>query len=276
MRPVQSRLLSNTEITPGVRLLWLECTEISSSAKPGQYVMVRCDDGLEYLLRRPLTIHQTERHRIALLFAVVGKGTAWLSQRKTGENIDLLGPLGNGYSVEAKTRQLLLVAGGMGIAPLRYLAQEALRRGSSVTLLLGAQTASCLYPVNLVPMGIKLGVATDDGSAGTNGLVTSLLPDYIDRADQVFVCGPLPMYREMYKRRDTLLKGKPVQVSLEVRMACGLGVCYGCTVKTKRGLKQVCKDGPVFGLDDVLWDEPFSPGGSCPDGQQSNFLDPMR
>ena len=86
-------------------------------------------------------------------------------------------------------------------------------------------------------------------------MVTELLPDHIDWADQVFVCGPMPMYVDMYRRRQELLKGKPAQISLEVRMGCGLGICYGCTVKTRSGLRQVCRDGPVFDLDDIIWDE---------------------
>jgi dihydroorotate dehydrogenase electron transfer subunit len=87
-------------------------------------------------------------------------------------------------------------------------------------------------------------------------MVTELLPDFVTQADQVFICGPMPMYRDMASQKQKLkLEGKPTQISLEVRMGCGLGVCYGCTVKTKKGLKQVCKDGPVFELDDILWDE---------------------
>ena len=107
----------------------------------------------------------------------------------------------------------------------------------------------------MLPSGIELIATTEDGSVGQKGRVTDVLPQFVDRADCVFACGPVPMYRNMYARREGLLKAKPVQVSLEVRMGCGLGVCYGCTVKTKGGLKQVCTRGPVFDLDDVLWDE---------------------
>jgi len=123
-------------------------------------------------------------------------------------------------------------------------------------LLLGASTAAQLYPTHLLPPKIKLITTTEDGSAGKKGLVTDLLPEYVDGADQVFACGPMPMYRDMaLKNQELKPDGKPVQISLEVRMGCGLGVCYGCTIKTKNGLKQVCKDGPVFDLDDILWDE---------------------
>jgi dihydroorotate dehydrogenase electron transfer subunit len=213
--------------------------------------MVHC--GEDTLLRRPFSLHQLEGKRLALLFNVVGRGTHWLSQRQAGDSLDLLGPLGNGYTIYPDAKNLLLVAGGIGIAPLVFLAQKAAKGGRSITLLLGAQTATELYPKNLLPPKVKLITATEDGTSGQRGLVTDLLPDFISWADQVFACGPLPMYQTLAAQK--LLKTKPVQVSLEVRMGCGLGVCYGCTAKTKNGLKQVCKDGPVFELNDILWEE---------------------
>ena len=120
--------------------------------------------------------------------------------------------------------------------------------------LLGAATATQLYPRHLLPPEVKLVATTEDGTAGKKGMITDLLPDYTDWADQIFACGPMPMYHDMANNYPQL-KNKPVQISLEVRMGCGRGLCYGCTVKAKQGLKQVCQDGPVFNLDDVLWDE---------------------
>ena len=255
MRQATAAVISNNEVMPGVCLIWLDSPQIAPQAQPGQFVMVRCGEGLEYQLRRPLSIHQLDGNEIALLFTVVGKGTRWLSQRHAGDNPDLLGPLGNGYSFRPGSHNLLLVAGGIGIAPLLFLAQQALNRRHSVTLLLGAPTASQLYPEYLLPPEVKLITATEDGTAGKKGLITDLLPDFIGWADQIFACGPTSMYQTMAAQKQKLLKTKPVQVSLEVRMGCGLGVCYGCTIKTKSGLKQVCKDGPIFDLDDILWDE---------------------
>ena len=253
MKQETASLISNSEVMPGTHLIWLKAPRIVETASPGQFVMVRCGDSSECLLRRPLSIHQRENGKIALLFTVVGKGTRWLSQRQEGDRIDLLGPLGNGYSIHPTARNLLLVAGGIGIAPLYFLAQEAVNHGHSVTLLSGAATASQLYPANLLPPKMKLITTTEDGTASKKGMLTDLLPDYIDGADQVFACGPIGMYRTIAQMPE--LKNKPVQVSLEVRMGCGFGVCYGCTVKTKSGLKQVCQDGPVFDLNDILWDE---------------------
>jgi dihydroorotate dehydrogenase electron transfer subunit len=215
--------------------------------------MVRC--GKELILPRPFSIHQVNDDQIALFYAVWedGKGTNWLSQRQIGEMVEIFGPLGNGFSILPTSRNLLLVAGGIGIAPLHFLAKEALKRGCSVTLLSGVHTAAQLYPESLFPPEIRLVTVTEDGTKGKQGMVIDLLPDFVDWADQVFACGPMPMYQEM--KNLPCLNGKDVQISLEARMGCGLGVCYGCTVKTKNGLKQVCKDGPVFDLDDILWDE---------------------
>ena len=254
MKQVAAPIISTSQVMPGVNLIWLESPQIASTAGPGQFVMVHC--GEECLLRRPLSIHQlSNQNKLALLFTVVGKGTRWLSQRQAGNKVDLLGPLGNGFSIYPGSHNLLLVAGGIGIAPLCFLAREALNQGCSVTLLMGASTASQLYPAHLLPPKIKLITATEDGTAGKKGMITDLLPDYVSGADQIFACGPTLMYRVMSTQYQHLFNVKSVQTSLEVRMGCGLGVCYGCTVKTKNGLKQVCKDGPVFDLDDILWDE---------------------
>ena len=255
MRQEAASVTANTELMPQVHLMWLESPQIASIAQPGQFVMVRCGEGLEYQLRRPLSIHQVDKTRVklALLFTVVGKGTHWLSQCRVGDNIDLLGPLGNGYSIHPGSQNLLLVAGGIGIAPLVFLAQQALSQGQSVTLLLGTSTATQLYPEHLLPSEVKLIIATEDGTAGKKGLITDLLPDFTGWADQIFACGPTSMYQTIVAQNQQ--KSKPVQISLEVRMGCGLGVCYGCTVKTKSGLRQVCKDGPIFDLGDILWDE---------------------
>ncbi len=237
----------------GTWLIWLNCPEMTSEAKPGQFVMVNC--GEECLLPRPLSVHQVNAEGdIALFFAALGsgKGTRWLSQRRSGDSVRLLGALGNGFSIEPATKSLLLVAGGNGIAPLYFLADEALKKGCSVTLLYGTADEK-RYPENFFPAKVKLVAATENGTAGYHGRITDLIAKFADGVDQVFACGPAPMYRAMAVMPE--LKDKPVQISLEVRMGCGRGVCYGCTVKTKTGLKQVCQDGPVFDLNDIIWDE---------------------
>jgi dihydroorotate dehydrogenase electron transfer subunit len=238
---------------PDVCLLWLEAPQITMAARPGQFVMLQCGQG--NLLRRPLSIHNVDKSRnnLAFLFSVVGKGTKWLSKQQPGDSIDILGPLGNGFSLSPETLNILLVGGGIGIAPLPFLARTAMEKGYSVDLLLGAATACQLYPQHLIPPGLNCIFTTDDGTVHTNGFITDLMPEHLEKADQIFTCGPSPMYRTMAKIPE--LKEKQVQISLEVHMGCGFGVCYGCTIKTKQGLKQVCRDGPVFELNDVLWDE---------------------
>ena len=248
MKQVTDFIISSSQVMPGVYLVWLECPQIASQAQPGQFVMVRC--GEDTLLRRPLSIHQRDGNRIALLFNVIGKGTSWLSQRKAGDELDLLGPLGNSFSIDSPSKNLLLVAGGMGIAPLYFLVQESLKRKYRVILLYGTADDK-RYPV--VPT-VEMVAATEDGTIGHKGMITDLMPQYTDWADQVFACGPIPMYCVMANDYPQL-KHKPVQVSLEVRMGCGRGICYGCTIRTKGGLKQVCKDGPVFDLGDIIWNE---------------------
>ncbi len=157
-------ITSTTELMPGVYLIWLESPQIASSSLPGQFVMVCC--GKETLLRRPLSIHQIDKTKLALLFSVVGRGTRRLSQRKPGDKIDLFGPLGSGFSVLPTSRNLLLAAGGIGIAPLAFLAQEAVKQKHTVKLLMGAPTARQLYPRHLLPPEIELITAPADGTAG--------------------------------------------------------------------------------------------------------------
>jgi dihydroorotate dehydrogenase electron transfer subunit len=215
--------------------------------------MVRACDDYERLLRRPLSVHRVnDRGEIALLYEVIGRGTHWLSQREAGETVDVLGPLGNGFRVD--TKSLLLVAGGCGVAPLVFVAERATGEGRHVKLLLGARNADLLYPAHLLPKSLNPTVITEDGSSGRRGLSTDLLADFkessADENVQILACGPLDMYKEMLKI--DWLKGKSVQVSLESRMGCGFGACFGCTIETKRGLKRVCKDGPVFELSDLL------------------------
>lgn len=250
-----AKIVSNKEIMPGIYHLKVASTKISLVARPGQYVMITCDRGTDRLLRRPISIHRTFDGGLEFLYAVVGGGTEWLSQRQSGENLDILGPLGHGFQVNSTAKNLLLVAGGIGIAPLLYLAEEALKTGKHVTLLAGARTTAQLYPSAKLLPGIDFKVATEDGSVGHKGLITALLPEKTARADQVFICGPLPMLKAIAANYASCLAEKRVQVSLEVRMGCGLGFCYACTIKTAQGLKQVCKDGPVFEMNDVVWSD---------------------
>jgi dihydroorotate dehydrogenase electron transfer subunit len=274
-------ITSNIEVMPGVNLMWLEAPDVAAIVQPGQFITV-CSGDL--VLRRPFSVHQVDSNRVALLFAIKGKGTFWLSQRRVGDKIDILGPLGGGFNIESSSRNLLLVAGGIGIAPLAFLAGRASLE-HSIILIHGASTASQLYPCSSLllttessllkakgkieaarqgspaplPDSVQFVPVTEDGSVGRKGVVTDVLPDFLDWADQVYACGPINMYQVMSNMllpaERNKLKMRKCQVSLEVRMGCGIGACYGCTITTTKGLKQVCRDGPVFELDDILWEE---------------------
>ncbi len=260
MYQIKAPILSIIEAMPETYLAWLEAPEIAAEARPGQFIMVPC--GGDTFLPRPLSIHRVDGDQLALLFHVVGKGTRWLSQCKKGQTLDIFGPLGNGFTVKPDSQNVMLVGGGIGIAPLCFLADFALAQGKVVTIIQGAQTAGSLFPITgqqklydkgMYPASLHVLNATDDGSEGFKGLATQLMPHYLKNIDQVFACGPAPMYKAMAQMQE--LKSKDVQLSLEKMMGCGTGVCYGCTIKTKKGLKQVCKDGPVFNISEVEWGE---------------------
>jgi dihydroorotate dehydrogenase electron transfer subunit len=290
MKQTLATISSNVEVIPGTHLMWIEAPDIAAAAQPGQFITVRCGD---LTLRRPLSIHQVggnnviaseaKQSQVALLFKVTGKGTLWLSQRKAGRKIDILGPLGKGFTIAPESKNLLLVAGGIGLAPLIFLVQQASSQ-HQIILIHGASTAAQLCPfsssgekrskLSHLPNGVQFIPVTEDGSTGQKGMATDILHDFLDWADQIYACGPVDMYKTMaLPLNPSPLKGegrtivgeglvpshnlklRKCQVSLEVRMGCGFGACYGCTINTKKGLRQVCRDGPVFELDDIIWQE---------------------
>ncbi|MCX6007100.1 MAG: dihydroorotate dehydrogenase electron transfer subunit [Chloroflexi bacterium] len=280
MNNISATVLSNKKLCvyPGATyfLMRIQAPEIAARCKPGQFLMLKC--GKDTLLRRPISVHSViDSTYLELLYAlpdkidnidrlmssgreteihiVNGMGTRWLSGLTEGCSLDLIGPSGNSFTIDSTANKLLLIAGGIGIAPLRFLAEFALSQGKEVTLLLGARTESGIIPDNLLPSGINVVTATEDGSRGKKGTVIEIVPEYIDRADQVFACGPKAMYQALENQIQTYLRGKDVQVSLEVRMGCGTGVCYSCSIRTKQGMKRVCKEGPVFNIRDIIWQE---------------------
>jgi len=263
LNQVNARVISNDEVLrypgAGCFLMQIAAPAIASAGLPGQFLMLKC--GKNSLLRRPLSIHGISASRIRLLYRVsraadgtaTGKGTDWLSRLKKGDSVDVIGPLGNDFKIAADTHRVLLVAGGIGIAPLGFLAEQALSSGRQVTLLLGARSAAGILPHNLLPSGATCVLTTDDGSLGNKGLVIDILPGYLEQADQIYVCGPQAMMEKI-----SVIPGlvsRSVQVSLEVRMGCGAGACYGCSIRTVHGMKRVCREGPVFDIKDIIWQE---------------------
>ena len=218
--------------------------------------MIHCGEAADPLLARPMSFHRFRQSanemQFAILYDVRGRGTALLSSKREGDSLPIFGPLGKGYQLRPQTQNVLLVAGGLGVAAVVAIADEAIRAGKSVTLIQGARSASKLMPPEMLPAEVEAVSATDDGSSGHHGYVTDLLPQYLPWADQVFACGPNQMFAAMSDVMRRERSRKPVQALLEERMGCGTGVCYGCAVFTRKGVRLVCKDGPRFELREAF------------------------
>jgi dihydroorotate dehydrogenase electron transfer subunit len=184
-----------------------------------------------------------------------GRGSAWLAERKPGERLNMLGPLGNSYTFSPRSQRALMIAGGVGVAPLVMLTDEAISRGMDVVFIMGAADERGLLATAELPGGVEFMAATDDGSRGHRGLATEIAADHVTWADQIFACGPEPMYRTLRAVVDPLRMNRkpPVQISVERGMACGLGACLGCVVETTHGMITSCVKGPVFDLDEVVF-----------------------
>ncbi len=238
--------------------LTLDSPEITSIAKPGQFVMIRTGKTSDPLLRRPFSISQTcNGNHFQILFKVVGRGTALLADCREGEFLSVLGPLGHGFSIECKQRSCL-VGGGMGIAPLLFLGKNMLRQCSAhrPLVVVGARNHEELTPLvnDFSKLGLSVHPATDDGSLGHHGLVTDVLRE-LDLGDSynMYVCGPHPMMTAVHLFCKDRNYG--CQVSMETTMACGIGACLGCIVPLEKGgYGHACSDGPVFDAKEMLWE----------------------
>jgi dihydroorotate dehydrogenase electron transfer subunit len=227
---------------------------IAAAARPGQFVMASCGPLLDPLLRRPFSIHRRiGSDMLQLLIRVAGRGSELLTQYRPGQSISLVGPLGQGFQPPPKAASVCLVGGGIGIAPLFFLA-ERLDAGRRCTVLLGSRTGAELSQLaaEFAQLGCRVETATDDGALGHHGLVTDLLAPYLPVTNKVYACGPLPM---MASVAAACRKARVAcDVSLEARMACGLGACLGCAVHGADGrYLHVCKNGPVMNALEVAW-----------------------
>ena len=241
-------------------LFTIESPAVGSGARPGQFVMVKVSSSLFPLLRRPLSIHSAGPVGIELFFKIAGPGTEILAGKKAGDAIDILGPLGRGFTVSAGLRgkKAFLVGGGRGIAPLYFLGLELKAAGAEVAVLYGGR---CQVDIPLrhkfEVAGLPLHCSTDDGSCGFEGLVTDLLARELGRSrpDLLYVCGPDPMMKAaaLTARR----AGIPAEFSLESMMGCGIGACWGCVhrIKDESGdaWVKICEEGPVFPGDRIVW-----------------------
>jgi dihydroorotate dehydrogenase electron transfer subunit len=260
----KATILVNTSIGRGYHRLVLRAPEISTAALPGQFVMLRVTENMDPLLARPFGISSLpSRFSIELIYRVIGRGTALLTQMEEGHSLNLLGPIGNGFPLPDKDTTPVLIAGGSGFPPLHFL---ALRAGPRAHLFLGARSGDCLPPAGVVKSfrdtDAKVHLVTEDGSAGKRGLTTDLLNAFLTTLEQkthlvLYACGPHAMLAAVSRIAAT--HSLPCFVSMEERMACGVGACMGCSVAMKAGgYSRVCKDGPVFDSRDLEWGEQVS------------------
>jgi dihydroorotate dehydrogenase electron transfer subunit len=249
----QATLVDNEEIMPATHVLTLRAARAARAAAPGQFLHIRCGDGRYPLLRRPMSIYRTDNGLVQIMIRDVGTGSDWLVRRKAGDTLDCLGPLGRGFRLTAQARNVLMIGGGYGVAPLVGLAERALARGANVALAVGAARSEFIFPPSLIPEEVEYLVATDDGSAGYAGYVTDLVPERLAWADAIFACGPLAMMSALARIVHDRAPRKPVQVAMEERMGCAMGVCLGCCIETTRGPLRVCTEGPVFDIRQIVW-----------------------
>ncbi|MEG6584636.1 dihydroorotate dehydrogenase electron transfer subunit [Dendrosporobacter sp. 1207_IL3150] len=249
---VQAPVLKNETISNLVKRLTIYSPELAGKAVPGQFIHVKIADSYHPLLRRPLSISDVDvaKGTVSTIYRIVGHGTALLAQLKSDEVLDCMGPLGRGFNLECK--KPLLVGGGMGLAPLVFLAQRLCPR--PVEILMGGRSEQEMFWSSIYStICDRVHIATDDGSVGQRGFTVDLLPELLESGnyDMVYSCGPRPMLEKIAAIAKNF--AIPCQVSLEEHMACGVGACLSCTCAGKEGKrKKVCTDGPVFWAGEVF------------------------
>ena len=237
-------IISNKQLCADYYELELQEETFSKHCRPGQFFMLSVPG---VFLRRPLSIYDAKDMKISFLYKVVGKGTKILSQMQSGE-VQILGPLGKGYDLKLNENSYpVIVAGGTGIASLHYLAAKLEKKG---TLYYGVRSINDLLCIDkFKKLGWEISVSTEDGTEGYKGYITDVLEKNLKSTDTLFVCGPTPMMKKVL----SIAKEKQAKgfVSLEEKMACGIGNCQGCAVKINGEYKMTCKEGPVFKLEEV-------------------------
>ncbi len=228
--------------------------EISNSVKPGQFVnILASENGVGPLLRRPFSVSRIVDNSLDILFHAVGVGTTILSRKRKGDNIDVLGPLGNSFKIDGDYETAIIVAGGIGVAPFPFLSTELIKKGKTIYTLLGFRSSNFKYSSYLK----NTQIATDDGSEGFKGNVIQLLEKFFEnnkgiKSAKIFACGPTVMLKSLAKH--ACEKNICCEISLEGQMACGVGICQGCPVEKNNvdmDYALVCKDGPIFLADQI-------------------------
>jgi len=266
----KSMVVSNVELSPGYFRMRMTAPQELLSAQPGQFLMLKVSDAIDPLLRRPFGFFDVGTFSAEyagcgtqcyceILYKVVGKGTKLLSALHHGDLVDLLAPLGRGFDLGAPGEEKILVGGGVGLAPLYWLAKELVARGEKVRLFAGGRNRDDILCITeFERLGVESYVATDDGTLGERGFVTQVLEGHLKSSGmRIYACGPTPMLNavaQMAQRHEV-----PCQVSMEAYMACGVGACLGCVMKGANhsddtpDYRCVCKDGPVFDSFELQW-----------------------
>ena len=240
------KLIKNEEIADGIFDWIVENPNLSKLAQPGQFAHVKVPGKT---LRRPISICDATENTLRLVFQVKGEGTEIMSKIKTGEEVEILAPLGNGFKIE-KGKKYCFIGGGIGVPPMLYAAKQA----ENPLVITGFRDKSLvILQEDFKKIGAEVVLTTDDGSAGVHGFVTDVLKERLSDIDEVCACGPIPMLKAISE----ICKGKvPCQISLEERMGCGIGACLVCACKTKlngeEGYTHVCKNGPVYNAEEVV------------------------
>ena len=246
---MKSTVIEQKMIADGICSMWLDAKEVAVQAKPGQFISVYSNDKSR-VLPRPISICEIDREKgtLRIVYRVVGKGTEEFSKAEAGDSFEILGPLGNGFPIEeAKGKKVLMIGGGIGVPPMLQTAQEI--EGEAI-IVSGYRNQDLFLKEELESAG-TLFIATEDGSVGTKGNVVDAIRENQIEADMMFACGPKPMLRAL--KNYALEKGIPCWISMEEKMACGVGACLACVCQSKDvdshshvHNKRICKDGPVF------------------------------
>ncbi len=246
---MKSTVIEQKMIADGICSMWLDAKEVAVQAKPGQFISVYSNDKSR-VLPRPISICEIDREKgtLRIVYRVVGKGTEEFSKAEAGDSFEILGPLGNGFPIEeAKCKKVLMIGGGIGVPPMLQTAKEI--EGEAI-IVSGYRNQDLFLKEELESAG-TLFIATEDGSVGTKGNVVDAIRENQIEADMMFACGPKPMLRAL--KNYALEKGIPCWISMEEKMACGVGACLACVCQSKDvdshshvHNKRICKDGPVF------------------------------
>ncbi|MEW5895625.1 MAG: dihydroorotate dehydrogenase electron transfer subunit [Candidatus Omnitrophota bacterium] len=257
MKKVHNRykILSIEKVCDRFICVHLDAPLLAKTGKPGQFVNVRIQDTLDPFFRRPFGIYRVVDKTIKMLIEIRGKGTSLLAGKKPGDFIDVLGPLGKTFTPPAqKVKNVVLIAGGIGIAPLIAIAETLRNSGKNIFLLYGAKDKSYMFDFSQIRKdGCSVHIATDDGSAGSKGQVSTLFDLIPLNREETFIytCGPNAMMKSV--QQFAKQHGLSGECSCEEIMACGTGACLGCVVNTVEGYKTACHDGPVFDLEKVIF-----------------------